>query len=110
MLPAAQRWGGGPPEGWWRGGDVASWPLRQRFALPPPHGFATGRIHDSLRRLRRRIVGVADGPRGIPGLRLVGRPFGAVPDPLDEIGVRSEEHTSELPSLMRNSYAVFCLK
>src|SRR3546814_6164664 len=24
--------------------------------------------------------------------------------------IRSEEHTSELPSLMRNSYAVFCLK
>src|SRR3546814_7615431 len=24
-------------------------------------------------------------------------------------GVRSEEHTSELKSLMRNSYAVFCL-
>src|SRR3546814_4293585 len=23
---------------------------------------------------------------------------------------RSEEHTSELPALMRNSYAVFCLK
>src|SRR3546814_2476811 len=28
---------------------------------------------------------------------------------LDGIG-RSEEHTSELQSLMRNSYAVFCLK
>src|SRR3546814_2461652 len=26
------------------------------------------------------------------------------------IGDRSEEHTSELQSLMRNSYAVFCLK
>src|SRR3546814_5644323 len=26
------------------------------------------------------------------------------------IGYRSEEHTSELQSLMRNSYAVFCLK
>src|SRR3546814_3699266 len=26
------------------------------------------------------------------------------------IGLRSEEHTSELKSLMRNSYAVFCLK
>src|SRR3546814_7049690 len=26
------------------------------------------------------------------------------------ISVRSEEHTSELPSLMRTSYAVFCLK
>src|SRR3546814_1757659 len=25
-------------------------------------------------------------------------------------GVRSEEHTSELQSLMRTSYAVFCLK
>src|SRR3546814_2632721 len=24
--------------------------------------------------------------------------------------IRSEEHTSELPSLMPNSYAVFCLK
>src|SRR3546814_1908304 len=28
----------------------------------------------------------------------------------DEILVRSEEHTSELQSLMRISYAVFCLK
>src|SRR3546814_10693327 len=27
-----------------------------------------------------------------------------------EIMARSEEHTSELPSLMRISYAVFCLK
>src|SRR3546814_2301753 len=26
------------------------------------------------------------------------------------VRVRSEEHTSELQSLMRNSYAVFCLK
>src|SRR3546814_4460034 len=25
-------------------------------------------------------------------------------------GIRSEEHTSELQSLMRSSYAVFCLK
>src|SRR3546814_5760178 len=32
-------------------------------------------------------------------------------DPLrDAAGVRSEEHTSELQSLMRNSYAVFCLQ
>src|SRR3546814_6263504 len=28
----------------------------------------------------------------------------------DRIGARSEEHTSELQSLMRISYAVFCLK
>src|SRR3546814_1244927 len=31
-------------------------------------------------------------------------------DLLEEGGLRSEEHTSELQSLMRNSYAVFCLK
>src|SRR3546814_6724819 len=30
--------------------------------------------------------------------------------PIEEIGQRSEEHTSELQSLMRISYAVFCLK
>src|SRR3546814_5506679 len=29
---------------------------------------------------------------------------------VDETGERSEEHTSELQSLMRISYAVFCLK
>src|SRR3546814_6527496 len=29
---------------------------------------------------------------------------------LSRLGVRSEEHTSELQSLMRISYAVFCLK
>src|SRR3546814_1030006 len=35
-------------------------------------------------------------------------PFRAWPDPPG--GYRSEEHTSELQSLMRISYAVFCLK
>src|SRR3546814_2324806 len=34
-------------------------------------------------------------------------PLGRLPDLLQE---RSEEHTSELQSLMRISYAVFCLK
>src|SRR3546814_10188830 len=29
---------------------------------------------------------------------------------LEDRVVRSEEHTYELPSLMRNAYAVFCLK
>src|SRR3546814_10060285 len=31
-------------------------------------------------------------------------------EPLDDVRRRSEEHTSELQSLMRISYAVFCLK
>src|SRR3546814_7731897 len=40
-------------------------------------------------------------------------PASAVYSPLDGRAVyagRSEEHTSELQSLMRNSYAVFCLQ
>src|SRR3546814_6780408 len=36
--------------------------------------------------------------------------FRPLPHRLQMLGVRSEEHTSELPSLMRISYAVFCLK
>src|SRR3546814_3907501 len=39
----------------------------------------------------------------IPACRLGGRPGSRWP-------MRSEEHTSELQSLMRISYAVFCLK
>src|SRR3546814_3335962 len=38
------------------------------------------------------------------------RPFGPTRHFGRVIEVRSEEHTSELQSLMRNSYAVFCLK
>src|SRR3546814_2201540 len=40
---------------------------------------------------------------GIVGIALLGDDLGAEP-------LRSEEHTSELQSLMSNSYAVFCLK
>src|SRR3546814_3605451 len=39
------------------------------------------------------------------------RRFGDVPAMIErDDHIRSEEHTSELQSLMRNSYAVFCLK
>src|SRR3546814_2407171 len=37
-------------------------------------------------------------------------PFDFVPVPIDLLSHRSEEHTSELQSLIRISYAVFCLK
>src|SRR3546814_2298949 len=46
------------------------------------------------------------------GIPVLGRRM-VVPRHVAEIvdaGERSEEHTSELQSLMRNSYAVFCLK
>src|SRR3546814_2163304 len=37
-------------------------------------------------------------------------PFPRPDQPCDQPSLRSEEHTSELQSLMRISYAVFCLK
>src|SRR3546814_4786828 len=46
---------------------------------------------------------------GQPGVQLVGAAVGAHRAALGA-PVRSEEHTSELQSLMRISYAVFCLK
>src|SRR3546814_8129016 len=38
------------------------------------------------------------------------QPIDMLADPDDPRDLRSEEHTSELQSLMRISYAVFCLK
>src|SRR3546814_2391635 len=46
--------------------------------------------------------------RETPNCRLHGRDRGG--GVLNDHGLRSEEHTSELQSLMRISYAVFCLK
>src|SRR3546814_9715651 len=44
-------------------------------------------------------------------LRFLNRKVVAACDTIDGVADgRSEEHTSELQSLMRNSYAVFCLK
>src|SRR3546814_6936792 len=58
---------------------------------------------------RLRTAGDASGfsPRGRAAARAVGETTAA--EALEALG-RSEEHTSELQSLMRNSYAVFCLK
>src|SRR3546814_10712449 len=48
--------------------------------------------------VRYRRLGLPDGPTGLSNLETSLR------------NRRSEEHTSELQSLMRISYAVFCLK
>src|SRR3546814_19343367 len=49
--------------------------------------------------------------RSIPRVAIRGSPPGAQADHQPVFGrPRSEEHTSELQSLMRISYAVFCLK
>src|SRR3546814_3604211 len=62
------------------------------------------------------VAGIGDTAVGVAARRReqlgeVGRAFGAgILDAELKIVDRSEEHTSELQSLMRISYAVFCLK
>src|SRR3546814_7006963 len=53
-----------------------------------------------------------DGPREVLCTGLVMQGFGSLEQHLEGelTSPRSEEHTSELQSLMRISYAVFCLK
>src|SRR3546814_7687494 len=59
---------------------------------------------------RTAVRGVAEEPHRTRQGRCGGLPdHGHVPD-APRRGHRSEEHTSELQSLMRISYAVFCLK
>src|SRR3546814_7830347 len=61
----------------------------------------------------RRHAGGAGGARGGAGKAVALHPLALVRAAIWRRGVhrpRSEEHTSELQSLMRISYAVFCLK
>src|SRR3546814_5831899 len=58
-------------------------------------------------------VATAFGPDARPAASVEAALSGLTVDPATEIVLiagRSEEHTSELQSLMRISYAVFCLK
>src|SRR3546814_3929737 len=57
------------------------------------------------RRLVHDALLPVDPVRPLPRLAVRDRP-----DAVAQSGLRSEEHTSELQSLMRISYAVFCLK
>src|SRR3546814_5424437 len=56
---------------------------------------------------QRMALGFARRTIDVDGIRWVSRSWSAS---LSRASTRSEEHTSELQSLMRISYAVFCLK
>src|SRR3546814_7257418 len=70
--------------------------------------------------VRKRAEGLRQPPlrKGVGGITLVEDRDAALEPLVEQVGVedrqrlgqRSEEHTSELQSLMRISYAVFCLK
>src|SRR3546814_9166794 len=75
---------------------------RMRIMQPAAQALRSG---DQGGKRRRHIAAAPLGAgnrmaRTAPGLR----------QPLADGGIRSEEHTSELQSLMRISYSVFCLK
>src|SRR3546814_2416819 len=67
----------------------------------------------AILRLYRSAKGLSfrhDWARDIGRLPANGTLIWGANDPYVDLTVRSEEHTSELQSLMRISYAVFCLK
>src|SRR3546814_7688377 len=68
----------------------------------PSVGDAAARLRDAQLPRRARVEDAAVVSQPLPGLP-------ARPQVHDTRPVRSEEHTSELQSLMRISYAVFCL-
>src|SRR3546814_1854589 len=81
--------------------DLLSENSLRRMTLPEFREVA-GDVHAMIefsRRVRNSIVGLQSS-----GIAYT------IPQKLDALTARSEEHTSELQSLMRKSYAVFCLK
>src|SRR3546814_8229319 len=86
-------------------------------ALDARHGFQHQAVHlpdrgvEGLTVVLRRVLVGEDGKLGIGEAAIAEMLRVALGAPLDGVAVaRSEEHTSELQSLMRISYAVFCLK
>src|SRR3546814_10464338 len=77
-------------------------------------GRCRGQPVAQLSRQPRRHLGIGEQRRGAPVIAraepLSRLPIGVAQMFDDHRIVRSEEHTSELQSLMRISYAVFCLK
>src|SRR3546814_7821964 len=95
----------------WHGGHI--YPVLDQS---PPWGVST---------VPNPATGIVPNPMGIAEIEEVIAAFAASARRCREGGIdgieihashgylimqRSEEHTSELPSLMRTSYAVFCLK
>src|SRR3546814_1661458 len=81
--------------------------------------FVDGRCHKAGGSVTAQLAGVLESPLQLEGTvscdgargRLALQALEPASLPVEaDLVIRSEEHTSELQSLMRNSYAVFCLK
>src|SRR3546814_8480672 len=79
---------------------------RDQLELLPENGMRldAGALEDVLARCERERQPV------LMAVAVLGTTEYGTVDPVDAMVDRSEEHTSELQSLMRISYAVFCLK
>src|SRR3546814_3510573 len=93
--------------------DLVPAPLATRLPSERPAGTGQLRLLRPLRRARghsaRRRRRHSYLPQRLPSPGLARRHQDQGPVPLRP-GLRSEEHTSELQSLIRISYAVFCMK
>src|SRR3546814_8496651 len=84
---------------------IKGWPLMADLLPAFPAGLCLMAASMLVRITRfARAFSLISPASAIILIRLVGRLHRS------EFHARSEEHTSELQSLMRNSYAVFCLK
>src|SRR3546814_9421916 len=80
------------------------WPVNKRVQrLPPAQPLPPPKPQWVAREVTPDAVEV-------PAQTYVVRPGDTLRRISDRLGARSEEHTSELQSLMRISYAVFCLQ
>src|SRR3546814_10608358 len=84
-------------------------PVVDQFAAPVRTDHEQGRnlaLADPGGKFDEHLGAVVEGANRTPRCIVA---FDAVAE-IEPSDIRSEEHTSELQSLMRNSYAVFCLK
>src|SRR3546814_10728155 len=77
---------------------------------PPSSGAAAHSGRAGRRHLTSRVASLATFALALQIATASAAPDGAPVDASGNEKERSEEHTSELTSLMRISYAVFCLK
>src|SRR3546814_2420779 len=115
---AQSHWAGATASG---SRTTATWPrcTATRASATCLDASTDGRAGDARVTPASILHRVAPPPRDPRGHRLCGGRLGhrrgglhgaAAAGPAGLVGQRSEEHTSELQSLMRISYAVFCLK
>src|SRR3546814_10019659 len=85
--------------------DAVMADIRRGITFSTGHGLSFERLIDSLK--ADHSLEEIDNYDALLGLYQI---FMTMATPMARHQVRSEEHTSELQSLMRISYAVFCLK